>query len=48
MEQLDEYLSTLNTKVEDELLKEVDAIFEPGTHVSNYYSADFGPNARWV
>jgi aryl-alcohol dehydrogenase-like predicted oxidoreductase len=48
MNQMDEYLAALDTKIEDEDLKQIDAIFEPGTNVSNYYSADFGPNARWV
>jgi hypothetical protein len=28
-------------------LSDIDAIFPPGTHISNYYSANFGPNARW-
>lgn len=26
----------------------IDAIFPPGSHVSEYYKADFGPNARWL
>jgi hypothetical protein len=44
---IDETLRALETTVTDEDRKRVDTIFEPGTHVSNYYSADFGPNARW-
>jgi len=48
MEQLDEYLAALEYAVDDAACKEMDTIFEPGTHVSNYYSANFGPNARWI
>jgi aryl-alcohol dehydrogenase-like predicted oxidoreductase len=48
MAQMDEYLAALEVKIDDEALKQIDAIFEPGTHLSNYYSADFGPNARWL
>lgn len=48
MAQMDEYLAALDLKVGDEEMKKIDSIFEPGTHVSNYYSADFGPNARWM
>ena len=48
MEQMDDYLRALEVAVTDEDKKQMDALFEPGTHVSNYYSADFGPNARWI
>ena len=47
MEQLEDYLPSLELKPTDEDLQRINQIFEPGTHVSNYYSADFGPNARW-
>jgi aryl-alcohol dehydrogenase-like predicted oxidoreductase len=33
--------------VSDEDRAALDAIFPPGTHVSEFYKADFGPNARW-
>jgi len=48
IEQLEDYLAALDLTVSDTDRKEIDEIFEPGTHVSNYYSANFGPNARWV
>ncbi|MCS6776585.1 MAG: aldo/keto reductase [Chloroherpetonaceae bacterium] len=38
--------STLRLTAED--LAALDALFPPGTHVSDYYRADFGPNARWL
>lgn len=47
MEQLRDYLQSLELKPTDEDLQRINQIFEPGTHVSNYYTADFGPNARW-
>ena len=47
IEQMEDYLSALEVKITDDAMAEIDKIFEPGTHVSNYYSADFGPNARW-
>ena len=47
MEQMDAYLRALNLKVTEEDAGALDAIFEPGTHTSNYYQADFGPTARW-
>ena len=46
-EQLDEYLRALDLAVTDEDRSTMDTLFEPGTHLSNYYNADFGPNARW-
>ncbi len=48
MEQLEDYLPCLELKPTDEDLQRINQIFEPGTHVSNYYTADFGPNARWL
>ena len=47
-EQMDDYLKALEITVTEDDAKALDAIFPPGTHVSNYYSADFGPNARWI
>ncbi len=48
MVQMNDYMRALDVKIDEATSKEIDAIFEPGTHVSNYYSADFGPNARWI
>lgn len=48
MEQLEDNLGALEVRVTDEDRKQVDAIVPPGTNVSNYYQADFGPNARWL
>jgi len=47
MEQLTDYLASREITVTEEDEKALDAIFPPGTNVSNYYNADFGPNARW-
>jgi aryl-alcohol dehydrogenase-like predicted oxidoreductase len=47
MAQLEDYLKTEEITVTDEDRQALDAIFPPGTHVSEYYRADFGPNARW-
>ena len=47
MEQLDDYLVAREMTVTEEDMQRMNEIFEPGTHYSNYYSADFGPNARW-
>ena len=48
MEQMETYLRALEITVTDEDTANIDSIFEPGTHVSNYYQADFGPTARWT
>ncbi len=48
LEQMDDYLKALEITVTEDDAKRIDAIFPPGTHVSNYYSADFGPTARWT
>jgi len=48
MDQLDGYMRSLEITVTDQDRTSIDAIFEPGTHVSNYYQADFGPNERWL
>jgi aryl-alcohol dehydrogenase-like predicted oxidoreductase len=47
-EQMTDYLVAQEIIVTEEDSKALDAIFPPGTHVSDYYRADFGPNARWV
>lgn len=47
MEQMEDYLRAREITVTEEDRLQIDRIFEPGTHVSNYYNADFGPNARW-
>jgi aryl-alcohol dehydrogenase-like predicted oxidoreductase len=48
MAQTEDYLKALELTVTQDDNQKIDAIFEPGTHVSNYYQADFGPNARWL
>ncbi len=47
-EQMMDYLAAQEITVTEEDTKQLDAIFPPGTHVSDYYRADFGPNARWM
>ncbi len=47
-EQMGDYIKALEITVTDEDAQALDAIFPPGTHVSNYYAADFGPNTRWT
>ncbi len=47
-EQLTDYLAAQEITVTEDDTKQLDAIFPPGTHVSDYYRADFGPNARWI
>ncbi len=46
-EQLETYLKALEITLTAEDTKQIDAIFLPGTHVSQYYQANFGPNERW-
>jgi aryl-alcohol dehydrogenase-like predicted oxidoreductase len=47
--QLEENLAALDVTVTEEDRKRVDELIEPGTHVENYYRADFGPHPqRWV
>lgn len=45
--QYEAYLKALELTVTDDDKAALDALFPPGTHVSEYYKADFGPNARW-
>ncbi len=47
-QQMTDYLAALEIVVTEEDGQALDALFPPGTHVSDYYRADFGPNARWL
>ncbi|MBW7895209.1 MAG: aldo/keto reductase [Opitutaceae bacterium] len=48
LEQLEDNLKATDVRLTAEELKAVDAIVPPGTHVSAYYEADFGPHLhRW-
>lgn len=48
LEQLEDNLKAIGLVLTDADLKAVDQIVPPGTHVSVYYDADFGPHAhRW-
>ena len=47
-EQLDDALAALDITFTEEDLKRIDEIIPPGTHVSDFYSADHGPSQfRW-
>ena len=48
MSQLRENLEALDVVWTSEMTDTVDHVIAPGSHVSNYYSANFGPNARWM
>ena len=48
MEQLTDYLAAESMTITPEDCQQMDTLFPPGTHVSEYYRADFGPNTRWV
>jgi aryl-alcohol dehydrogenase-like predicted oxidoreductase len=48
MDQLEDYVAALSITVTDDDRKAIDAIFPPGDYLSNYYTAAFGPNARWI
>ena len=45
--QYEAYLKALEITVTGDDKAALDALFPPGTHISEYYRADFGPNARW-
>jgi aryl-alcohol dehydrogenase-like predicted oxidoreductase len=47
LSQYEAYLKALDITVTEEDNVAMDSLFPPGTHVSQYYQADFGPNARW-
>jgi len=44
--QLEESVAACQVHIPEKLQKQIDAIFAPGTFFVNYYSANFGPNAR--
>ena len=46
--QLEDNLAASDVTVTDDDKKRVDDLVAPGTHVEDYYRADFGPNARWL
>lgn len=47
-EQLEDNLKALDVVLDDKDMARIDKLVPPGTHVSQYYEADFGPNARWM
>ncbi len=47
IQQYSAYMTAAQLVLSPDQLTAIDGIFPPGTHVSNYYSANFGPNARW-
>lgn len=47
MAQYEDYMQSLNITISEADKEAIDKIFPPGTHVSEYYRADFGPNERW-
>ena len=48
LDQLEDNLHAIGLKLTADELGAVDAIVPPGTHVSVYYEADFGPHLhRW-
>lgn len=48
MAQLDDNLASLQLTITDEDRKAIDAIIPPGTHVSPFYEASFGPHPHRV
>lgn len=44
--QLTESVAACQIQLGEKVLKQIDAIFAPGTHYVNYYTGNFGPNAR--
>lgn len=44
--QLEESTAAVQVRLSSELMERVDAVCPPGSHVSEYYNAAFGPNAR--
>jgi aryl-alcohol dehydrogenase-like predicted oxidoreductase len=48
MEQLEDNLGALNVTITEDDRKQLDAICPPGEHVSNFYSASFGPHPHRV
>ena len=48
MEQLEDNLGALEVEVTDEDRKVIDELVPPGTMVSPFYGADFGPHLHRV
>lgn len=48
VEHLEDNLKALEITLEAEDVETIDRLVPPGTHVSEYYEARFGPNARWL
>ncbi len=46
LEQVQDNLKALDVSITDDDRKRIDALAPPGTHLKDYYSASFGPNAR--
>ena len=46
--QLEESVAACQVKLSEKVLKQIDEVVAPGTNILNYYSANFGPNARPV
>ena len=44
--QLKESIDACSVRLDEKVLKKIDEIFEPNSYHIDYYSADFGPNAR--
>ncbi len=44
--QLEESVAACSVTLPEKCLQRIDAVIAPGTHVSEYYNANFGPNAR--
>lgn len=44
--QLEESTAACQISLSEKIVKQIDAIFEPGSHFIDYYTANFGPNAR--
>jgi aryl-alcohol dehydrogenase-like predicted oxidoreductase len=42
MEQLEDNLKALEVEITEEDNKRIDELIKPGTHVAEYYQADFG------
>jgi aryl-alcohol dehydrogenase-like predicted oxidoreductase len=47
MEQLEDNLGALAVEIDGDDRKRIDDLIPPGTHVSPFYEASFGPNVRW-
>jgi aryl-alcohol dehydrogenase-like predicted oxidoreductase len=45
LNQFDDLMAALDVTLSEDVLKRVDEVIAPGTHVVEYYAANFGPNA---